>query len=44
MRDYEDAGISGLTLRERPALGQLLLDEENPPRKFATVLLYYVSR
>ncbi|WP_253959064.1 recombinase family protein, partial [Paraburkholderia fungorum] len=30
VRDYEDAGISGLTLRDRPALIQLLLDVENP--------------
>ncbi|SIN99305.1 recombinase family protein [Paraburkholderia phenazinium] len=41
---YEDAGISGLTLRERPALIQLLLDVDNPKRKFATVLVYDVSR
>ncbi|WP_408440162.1 recombinase family protein [Paraburkholderia caffeinilytica] len=41
---YEDAGISGLTLRERPALIQLLLDVDNPKRKFTTVLVYDVSR
>lgn len=41
---YEDAGISGLTLRERPALIQLLLDVDSPKRKFATVLVYDVSR
>ncbi|MFL9888280.1 recombinase family protein [Paraburkholderia agricolaris] len=44
VRDYEDAGISGLTLRERPALIQLLLDVDSPQRKFATVLVYDVSR
>ncbi|MGY6184601.1 recombinase family protein [Paraburkholderia strydomiana] len=44
VRDYEDAGISGLTLRERPALIQLLLDVENPARKFSSVLVYDVSR
>jgi DNA invertase Pin-like site-specific DNA recombinase len=41
---YEDAGISGLTLRERPALIQLLLDVDSPKRKFTTVLVYDVSR
>ncbi|MFL9917991.1 recombinase family protein [Paraburkholderia fungorum] len=41
---YEDAGISGLTLRERPALIQLLLDVDKPKRKFTTVLVYDVSR
>ncbi|MDR6412326.1 UNVERIFIED_ORG: DNA invertase Pin-like site-specific DNA recombinase [Burkholderia sp. 1595] len=44
VRDYEDAGISGLTLRERPALIQLLLDVDSPQRKFTTVLVYDVSR
>jgi DNA invertase Pin-like site-specific DNA recombinase len=44
MRDYADAGISGLTLRERPALVQLLLDVDSPKRKFTTVLVYDVSR
>ncbi|MFP3564064.1 recombinase family protein [Paraburkholderia sp. SIMBA_030] len=41
---YEDAGISGLTLRERPALVQLLLDVDSPERKFTAVLVYDVSR
>lgn len=44
VREYEDAGISGLTLRERPALIQLLLDVDSPQRKFTTVLVYDVSR
>ncbi|MFM0732862.1 recombinase family protein [Paraburkholderia sediminicola] len=44
VRDYEDAGISGLTLRERPALTQLLVDVENPARKFTIILVYDVSR
>jgi DNA invertase Pin-like site-specific DNA recombinase len=44
VRDYEGAGISGLTLRERPALIQLLLDVDSPQRKFTTVLVYDVSR
>ncbi|CAB3795245.1 hypothetical protein LMG28614_04133 [Paraburkholderia ultramafica] len=44
VRDYEDAGISGLTLRERPALIQLLLDVDSPQRKFTAVLVYDVSR
>lgn len=44
VRDYEDAGISGLTLRERPALIRLLVDVEDPARKFTTILVYDVSR
>ncbi|MFM0742169.1 recombinase family protein [Paraburkholderia xenovorans] len=44
VRDYEDAGISGLTLRERPALTQLLRDVESPARKFTIILVYDVSR
>jgi DNA invertase Pin-like site-specific DNA recombinase len=44
VRDYEDAAISGLTLRERPALIQLLIDVENPARRFTSVLVYDVSR
>ncbi|MCX4150770.1 MULTISPECIES: recombinase family protein [Paraburkholderia] len=44
VRDYEDAGISGLTLRERPALTQLLVDVESPARKFTIILVYDVSR
>jgi len=28
--DYEDAGISGLTFRQRPALVRLLLDVKTP--------------
>lgn len=44
VRDYEDAGISGLTLRLRPALTQLLVDVVCPTRKFSIVLVYDVSR
>jgi DNA invertase Pin-like site-specific DNA recombinase len=44
VRDYEDAGISGLTLRERPALIQLLIDVESPARTFTSVLVYDISR
>ncbi|WP_175773458.1 recombinase family protein [Paraburkholderia phenazinium] len=44
VQDYEDAGISGLTLRDRPALIRLLVDVESPTRKFTTVLVYDVSR
>ncbi|MFM0367844.1 recombinase family protein [Paraburkholderia aspalathi] len=44
VRDYEDTGISGLTLRGRPALTKLLVDVENPARKFSTILVYDVSR
>lgn len=41
---YEDSGISGLTLRERPALMRLLLDVQKPKRRFDVVLVYDVSR
>ncbi|MGF6572551.1 Site-specific DNA recombinase [Paraburkholderia fungorum] len=44
IRDYEDAGISGLTLRARPALNQLLIDVADPQRRFSLVLVYDVSR
>lgn len=44
VRDYEDAGISGLTLRLRLALTQLLVDVVCPTRKFSIVLVYDVSR
>lgn len=44
VREYEDAGISGLTLRGRPALIQLLLDVVNPARRFSSILVYDVSR
>ncbi|MDR6393518.1 recombinase family protein [Paraburkholderia phenoliruptrix] len=42
--DFEDAGLSGLTFRQRPALVQLLLDVQNPRRRFNTVLVFDVSR
>jgi DNA invertase Pin-like site-specific DNA recombinase len=44
IREYEDAGISGLTLRARPALNQLLIDVADPHRRFSLVLVYDVSR
>ncbi|PRY05996.1 recombinase family protein [Paraburkholderia sp. BL25I1N1] len=44
VRDYEDAGISGLTLRARPALTQLLIDTADPARCFTLILVYDVSR
>jgi DNA invertase Pin-like site-specific DNA recombinase len=44
VRTYEDAGISGLTLRERPALVRLLTDVRDPSRDFDTVLVLDVSR
>jgi DNA invertase Pin-like site-specific DNA recombinase len=42
--DYEDADLSGLIFRQRPALVQLLLDVENPRRRFNTILVFDVSR
>jgi DNA invertase Pin-like site-specific DNA recombinase len=44
VRDYEDAGISGLTLKARPALNRLLVDVAAPERHFSLVLVYDVSR
>jgi DNA invertase Pin-like site-specific DNA recombinase len=41
---YEDAGISGLTLRERQGLMRLLVDVQSSTRRFSTVLVYDVSR
>ncbi|MGY6255560.1 recombinase family protein [Paraburkholderia caledonica] len=41
---YEDSGLSGLTLRERPGLQRLLLDVRNADREFDTVLVFDVSR
>ncbi|MFC0575899.1 recombinase family protein [Paraburkholderia solisilvae] len=41
---YEDAGISGLTLKERPALTKLLVDVINPARRFSVLLVFDVSR
>ena len=44
VRTYEDAGISGLTLRSRPALRQLLADVMAGDPGFSVILTYDVSR
>ncbi|QYD68770.1 recombinase family protein [Paraburkholderia edwinii] len=41
---YEDVGISGLTLKDRPALTKLLVDVINPARRFSVLLVFDVSR
>ncbi|CAB3795253.1 hypothetical protein LMG28614_04135 [Paraburkholderia ultramafica] len=41
---YEDAGKSGITLKGRPALRQLLQDVQAPNHSFSLVLVYDVSR
>ncbi|CAE6820781.1 MULTISPECIES: recombinase family protein [Paraburkholderia] len=41
---YEDAGKSGVTLKGRPALLQLLQDAQAITRAFSVVLVYDVSR
>ncbi|SMG39561.1 recombinase family protein [Paraburkholderia susongensis] len=41
---YEDAGKSGVTLKGRPALLQLLQDAQAPTHAFSLVLVYDVSR
>jgi DNA invertase Pin-like site-specific DNA recombinase len=44
VRTYADEGISGLTLRERPALQRLLEDVDAGDRGFDALLVYDVSR
>lgn len=44
VRRYEDAGRSGLTLANRPALKRLLHDVHGPDRDFEVVLVYDISR
>ncbi|MGF6652181.1 hypothetical protein OKW34_002743 [Paraburkholderia youngii] len=41
---YEDAGKSGVSLKGRQALAQLLQDVQSPDRAFSVVLVYDVSR
>jgi DNA invertase Pin-like site-specific DNA recombinase len=41
---YEDAGKSGVTVKGRPALLQLLHDVQAPDHSFSLVLVYDVSR
>ncbi|SIN99348.1 recombinase family protein [Paraburkholderia phenazinium] len=41
---YEDAGKSGVTLKGRPGLLQLLQDAQAPTHAFSLVLVYDVSR
>jgi DNA invertase Pin-like site-specific DNA recombinase len=41
---YEDAGKSGVSLKGRQALVQLLRDVQSPNRAFSVVLVYDVSR
>lgn len=41
---YSDDGVSGLTLKARPALQRLLADALAPGRSFQAILVYDVSR
>lgn len=41
---YSDGGVSGLTLRARPALQRLLADALSSTRRFQAILVYDVSR
>src|SRR6185437_16431564 len=43
-RTYSDAGRTGLTLRHRPALAQLLKDVVSGERDFDVIVVYDVSR
>src|SRR5215475_1746395 len=40
---YEDAGVSGLTLKNRHALTKLLVDVISPVRRFSVLLVFDVS-
>lgn len=44
VRTYQDAGKSGLTLKGRPGLQQLLQDVQSSERDFDVILVYDVSR
>lgn len=44
VRTYQDGGRSGLQLKDRPALKQLISDAQNGVCNFKTVLVYDVSR
>lgn len=44
VRTYADEGLSGLTLRERPAMKQLLADVETGATDYDVILVYDVSR
>ncbi len=44
VRTYEDAGKSGMTIRQREAMKQLVRDVTDPHCPFGTVLVYDVSR
>lgn len=44
VRSYLDEGLSGLTLRERPAMKQLLVDVETGASDYSVILVYDVSR
>ena len=44
LKTYEDPGRSGLTLKHRPGLGQLLHDVVKGDQRFKAILVYDVSR
>src|SRR5579864_7412139 len=44
VQTYSDEGKSGLTLKNRKGLGQLLQDVENGEMQFSIILVYDVSR
>jgi DNA invertase Pin-like site-specific DNA recombinase len=44
VKTYSDAGKSGLTLRNRPALKQLLDDVEGGETSYSAILVYDISR
>lgn len=44
IRSYADEGISGLTIKRRRGLQQLLKDVQSPDRDFGRILVYDVSR
>ena len=44
VKTYADAGKSGLTVQNRPALRQLIEDVESGSRDYSAILVYDVSR
>ena len=44
VESYADAGKSGLALKHREGLGQLLRDVEGEPQAYRAILVYDVSR
>src|SRR5438045_684899 len=44
VKTYSDAGVSGLTLKKRPSLTQLLADVVSGDARYEIVVVYDISR